>query len=240
MLRITAPLLGSLAFVSGASSAPIFLTSVDGPEDSVQLTADGRIEARYKADTTNWDLRLENDGTPEVGDNLLNVSNGRGFFENQTFGFELAHDPGVGDVSFRITGPGASSRGLTLTPSPGLSLIQLSAGGSRGDVTLSNVAFNGLGESVTNFPSISAGPSGPTWDETILYLGDDADLLSGDWTLTGDVAFGSFTRSNPSEGMKMNVKLLGAIPSPGASVAMGVLCGAACLRRGRRRRPIVN
>jgi hypothetical protein len=114
-----------------------------------------------------------------------------------------------------------------------LNTIQIFTVGSRGSVTLTDVAFTGLGMDVTTFPDVSTDPGGPTFEETFLFFGDTFDLLTGDWSLSGKLAFGTFTNTNPSEGSKITVKLRNAeIPTPGAAGLLAI-AGLAGARRRR-------
>ncbi|MEO1129164.1 MAG: hypothetical protein AAFX05_05565 [Planctomycetota bacterium] len=220
------------AGTSVAGAAPIF-TSIGKPGDALQFENDTRVEARYIVHTSNWDMRLENDGSPSPGDNTRNVSNSRAFFENQSFDFELSYAQLSNELSFTVS-KGGTDYALDYTPAGfgNANVLQLATSGSRGPVSLSDVEFVGLGETVDMFPNIDTQPGGPTFAETFLYFGDDFDLLAGDWSLSGTLSFGSFTHSNPKEGTKLTLKVREAIPAPaGATLA----CVAACVLLRRRR-----
>lgn len=237
MIRV---LSASAAFaVTGvAFGAPVFYPQLGG--DSVlQPRDETRIEARFRADATNWDTRLEYDSFPENGDLTGAVGNNKSFFENQGFGFELSYDHVAQEITWTIAGRLPSTAVLNSLTQPTdtlgqLNTLQIFTTGSRGEVMLSDVQFIGLGMDVLAFPDVNSQPLGPTFSETFLFFGDTFNLLSGDWTLSGTLNFGAFTsHSNPSEGAKVTVKLRNAeIPAPGAIVLAG-MAGAAAMRRRR-------
>jgi len=113
--------------------------------------------------------------------------------------------------------------------------IQIFTNGGRGSVSLANLALTAPGVSLSDgdFPELDTAPGGPTFVETFLFLGNNYDLLSGDFSLSGDLTFGAFTRNNPSEGSKITIKLRnGFIPAPGAAATLA-LAGLAAARRRR-------
>jgi hypothetical protein len=224
--------------VQGAVAAPSFYSQLGGAS-VLQPRDETRIEARYRTDVTNWDTRLEYDSFPMDGDLTGAVSNSRAFFENNAFGFELAYDHSDETVTWTISGPSPATGVLNALTQPTdtmgqLNTLQIFTVGSRAPVSLTDVAFEGLGMDVVVFPNLDTDPGGPTFLETFLFFGNGFDLLSGDWTLRGTIGFGGFTNANPSEGAKITVKLRNAeIPGPGA---MGVVSGlGVCVARRRRR-----
>ncbi len=237
MIRSLSALTG-LAVSGVALGAPVFYPQLGG--DSVLQPRDAsRIEARFRADTTNWDTRLEYDSLPENGDLTGSVGNNKSFFENQGFGFEMSYDHVAQEITWTITGRLPSTAVLNSLTQPTdtlgqLNTLQIFTTGSRGEVTLSDVEFIGLGMDVLAFPDVNTEPLGPTFSETFLFFGDTFNLLSGDWTLSGTLNFGNFTSSsNPSEGAKVTVKLRNAeIPAPGAMALMGI-AGVVAVRRRR-------
>ena len=231
MFRITTAC--ALALASSAVAAPVFTTS-----DQLTPNSGDRIEARFRADTTNWDTRLEFDSFPNNGDTTGNVANSRSNLEGGTFAFDLSFDSTTAAVSFTITRPDTTTSVLTQAVSgfDQLNSIQLFTSGSRGSVTMTALDFTGLGMDTNAFPNIDSQPNalgGPQFAETWLHFGNTFDLLSGDWSLTGNVHFDDFTRNNPSEGAKMTVKLRDTtIPAP-ASLALLGTAGLAATRRRR-------
>ncbi|MEM6749677.1 MAG: PEP-CTERM sorting domain-containing protein [Planctomycetota bacterium] len=226
----------TLGYAAPASASGVFFDTLGGASD-LQPVNDNRIESRLRVDRNNWDTRLEVDSFPNAGDNTANVSNNLADFENETFGFDLSFDFATGEVTWVITDDQNSTTPLVL-PTAGfgdLNTIQLFTVGSRGSVTLTDVTFDGLGKLIDTFPNVDTNPVSPTFEETFLFFGNGFDLLAGDWSLTGDITFGTFTHSNPSEGSKITVKLREAvlIPEPASLGLLGV--GAAALA-GRRRR----
>lgn len=217
-----------------AVAAPEFYSSLGG--DSVlQPRDDTKIQARFRVDVTNWDTRLEFDGDPNNGDVTGNVSNNLNFYETTLFGFELAYDSGNDEATWTISGPSGILDSLTqpTTDLSFLNTIQVATSGSRGDVTVTNLAFTGLGMDVNSWPDVDTNPGGPTFAETFLFFGDGFNLLGGgDWTVTGNVDFASFTRNNPSEGTKVTVELRNAeIPAPGATAIIALGAIGLCRRR---------
>ena len=230
--------LGAVVVSASAQGAPTFYSALGGAS-VLQPRDDTRIEARYRADVTNWDTRLEYDSFPMNGDLTGAVSNSRAFFEDDAFGFELAYDHDAQTVTWTISGPAPATGVLNALTQPTdmmgqLNTIQIFTVGSRSPVSLTDVAFVGLGMDVLSFPNLDTNPGGPTFKETFLFFGDSFDLLTGDWTLSGRLAFGTFTQNNPSEGAKITVKLRNAeIPSAGAGAVLGMGCVVAGLRRRR-------
>lgn len=222
----------ALAIAGSAVAAPVFTTA-----DQLTPNSDDRIEARFRADANNWDTRLEFDSFPDNGDTTGNVANNRANLEGSTFGFDLAFDSTTSVVSFTITRPDTTTSVLTQTISgfDQLNTIQLFTSGSRGSVTMTALDFAGLGMDTNAFPNINTKPTtlgGPTFAETWLHFGNSFDLLSGDWSLSGNVLFDDFTRNNPSEGVKMTVKLRDTtIPAPGALALLGLGTLGATRRR---------
>ncbi|HBS29269.1 MAG TPA: hypothetical protein DEB06_07415 [Phycisphaerales bacterium] len=227
------------ACAGAAQGAPVFFSELGGGS-ILQPRNNRRIEARYRADTTNWDTRLEFDSLPEVGDVTGAVSNSKAFFENDEFGFKLNYDHALQQVTWTITGPSPAVGVLNSLTQPTdtmgqMNTLHLFTVGTRGSVTLTDVAFMGLGMDVNAFPDLNTAPApAVTFKETYLIFGNDFNLLSGDWMLTGKIAFGTFTNNNPSEGAKITVKLRNAeIPAP---TALGVFAAAALFGARRRRR----
>lgn len=225
---------------AGMASAPAMATSItffnaaDG--QPLAYTSTDRVEARFKADTTNWNMRLSDAPQPFAGDNLLNTGNGIGTYEGRSFGFSLAFDSVAKELSWTITNDGGNASVLTydasgsgMTPN----LIQIATSGSRGLVQLDSVGFAAPGESNASVPSLSANPSGPTYAETFAFFGNDADLFGGDWNLTGAVTFDSFTHNNPNEGVKLSMSLRAAevVPAPATVLALLPVAGLAMRRR---------
>lgn len=227
---------GLCAVVGAAHAQFVFFPSLaSNPEFS--FVDDTRVEARFRADTTNWDSRLEFDSFPNNGEALAGVGNGASFFENQSFGFELAYSSASQEIEWRITAPGGAVTTLAqdLSSFGQVNTIQIFTNGGRGSVSLSNLLFSSPSLTINDadFPDIDTDPGGPVFAETFLFLGNATDLLGEDFSLSGDLAFGTFTRSNPSEGSKITVKLRnGFIPAPGAVATLAV-AGLAASRRRR-------
>ncbi len=101
-------------------------------------------------------------------------------------------------------------------------------------MSLSSLEFTGLGMNFTGFPDLDTAPSpAKTFEETFLFFGMDL-LSNGDWSLTGDLTFGSLS-GNPSEGSKITVKLRDAsvLPEPGALLLAAAAAMAALAVRRR-------
>lgn len=228
----------ALAATAGiATAAPTVYETLDGSGPLVSRD-DTRIEARLKADYTNWDSRLEVSSFPVAGDNQGHLGNGRAFFEGRTFAFDLSYAQATGLVTWTITRPDASTSSLSLaaTGFDTLNTIQLFTVGTRGNVDISDLAFTGLGMDVDlSSLNFNSSPS-DTFNETFLHFGNDFDLLSGDWSLTGRLTFSNLTTSNPNENAKLTVKLRNAVdptvPAP-AGAGLLALAGLAAARRRR-------
>lgn len=216
-----------------ALGSPIVFSTLGGASD-LQPNDDTRIEARFRADTTNWDSRLEFDSYPNNGDTTGHVGNGTSFFENKTFGFELAYADATDTATWTITAPSGAQSTLTQVVSgfDQLNTLHIFTSGSRGSVSLTNMVFDGLSMNFTGFPDLDTAPSpAVTFKETFLYFG--TDLLSADWSLSGDLSFGTFTKSNPSEGSKITIKLRDAyvVPEPTSLLMLGLGAGLLAARR---------
>ncbi|GAB4549137.1 MAG: hypothetical protein Tsb0013_10140 [Phycisphaerales bacterium] len=207
-------------------------------EELVEVTG-AQFEARFKADRFNWDSRLEYDGFPTTTDNTANVSNNLNDLGTRTYSFSLQHDATAGMVTWSITDT-TSMAVTTLTLATDANAvantIKIFTNGSRGETDVSNLAFNGLGESLVDadFPNLDTSPGTIVFEETLMFFGNAADLYSADWTLSGDIAFRNFTNNNPNEGNKVTVKVQQSelIPTPGAA-ALLTFAGLAGVRRRR-------
>lgn len=222
---------------AAAVAGPLFSSSVGQPGDVIQPLSPDVLEARFRADTTNWDMRLENNGSPAPGENQLNLANGLGAFRDRTFDFSLSYSSELDRVAWTVS----RSSGLTgslffdAAELASFNTVKFATGASRSSATVSDLSFSGLGHSLDAWPSLSASSSGNSYAETYLFFGNSADLFAGDWTLSGKVRFGDFTHNNPSEGAKVTLKLYQAaeIPSPGGIAALGLAAGF-CMARRRR------
>lgn len=221
---------------AAAAATPTFYADAGDQGDLLQFANGNRIESRLRADTGNWDSRLEFDSFPDNGDLTDQISNNINTFQNQTFSFELSFDFAAQQVAWTITDPGSTDHTLVQNVAGfgNVNIIQLFTVGSRGEVDVENLEFNGLGLSVNAFPDIDTNPVSPRFSETFLFFGDSFDLLTGDWSLTGDLTFGTFTDNNPSEGSKITIKLREGflIPAPTAAAPLA-LAGLLATRRRR-------
>jgi len=226
---------GVFVCVSLAAGAPVLAGPVflDPDAQPVNRSSDEVVEARFRADTTNWDVRLESSSFPVVGDNQGNVRNGGAAFRNSRFGVELAFDSDSSRLTWTVDDGGDRTELPLLagTGSGGFNAIQMFVSGSRAPVTFADIAFDGFGETISREEDLVGG-----WDEAFLVLGDGRTLFDESWTLSGTVAFGDYSHWNPSEGAKLNIKLIATnavvIPGPGV-VAVGA-AGLAVLARRRR------
>lgn len=224
-------------FAAPALGAPIFLDSVGQPGDAVQFTGSDVLEARFRVDTTNWDLRLENNGSPVAGDNQANLTNGLGAFRNRSFGFVLSYSEALDLVEWTVARDKGFSGSLFFDAEEfsSLNTIQFATSGSRGTATVDDLVFSGFGLTEDAWPELSASPSGPTTAQTNLFFGDSSNLLAGDWQLSGRVSFDGFTHKNPSEGAKITARLYQAAEIPSPSGMAGLMLAAGfCLARRRR------
>ena len=230
------------AAIAAAQPSFFFVTNDSSQFDEI---GDDRIEARFRADTTNWNLRLAPDSFPDTSDVLRNAGNGRGAYEFQTFAFTLSYDASLEQMRWETVG-GVTGTDVLEFDTAGMgpfNTFQIFTAGSRGGVDIEGMAFDWLGTpgvEFNAFPSIDTSPSTdtslPTFAETFLLLGNSFDLLSGDWTLSGSLTFGAFTRDNPSEASKLTIKLRNTespfVPTPGTAA----LLAAGGLAAARRRR----
>ncbi len=220
-----------------AFAAPMFLDSVGQPGDGYAYSSADVLEVRLRADTTNWDLRLENNGDPVTGENQGHLLNGRGAFENRAFDFVLTYSAALDRLQWTVARTNGLSGSLEFDTSGlgSFNTIQFASSGSRAKVDVTNLAFSGFDITESAWPSLSTSPDGLTYAQTNLSFGDDANLLSGDWQLSGSVEFDDFTRDNPSEGAKINARLVQVAQIPGpASIAGLVLATGFCVVRRRK------
>jgi hypothetical protein len=227
-----------VAIVAPAALAtPMFVSSVGQPGDALAFTSSDVLEARFRADTTNWNLRLENNGSPASGDNQLNMANGRGFYEGNSFDFVLSYSASLDRFEWALSRNMGKVSSLVFDADEfeSFNTIQFSSSGSRADVTVSDLAFSGLGMTETAWPGLSSSPSGTSFAQTNLFFGNSANLLSDDWQLSGRVGFDNFTQSNPGEGAKITARLYqtAEIPSPSGMAGL-MLAAGFCLARRRR------
>jgi len=227
----------ALVAASSAMAAPTFQNSIGQPGDPFELASAQLLEARFRADTTNWNLRLENSGSPSAGDNQSNLANGIGAFRDRSFDFELSYSVALERVQWVVSRSNGLSGSLVYDASPfdSFNTIQFSTGASRATVTIDDLVFSGLGVTEAAWPNLSASSTGTAFRQTNLVFGEGANLLSEDWSLSGRVSFADFTHNNPSEGARINIRLVQAtvIPSPSGIVSIALAAGW-CLSRRRR------
>ena len=91
---------GLLGGVSEPASSPVFIG--DDPDGLFSKVSPTMLETRFKAATTNWDTRLEEDGSPSPGDLVGHVANGTSSFEGKEFGFSFSYDNAADEVSWSV------------------------------------------------------------------------------------------------------------------------------------------
>ena len=232
----------ALPFVAMATpatfAAPMFVDSIGQPGDPFSYVGNDLIEARFRADTTNWDLRLENNGNPVAGDNQAHLANGRGAFEGRSFDFSLSYNAGLDRLDWSVSRFGGGPSNSLSFDTSGLdsfNTLQFSSSGSRASVDVTNLVFTGFDAAESPWPSLSVSPAGPRFAQNNLFFGNDANLLSSDWQLSGRVALDDFTRNNPSEGSKINARLAQVQQIPGPAGITGLLLATGyCVVRRRR------
>lgn len=229
-MRFTNSLIAAAAAVSFPVHADYITASVPG--DSFEIDSTSTIEARFKADTTNWDLRLATNGTPVPGDNQGHLANGRSNFESRGFDFALTYDAAIDTFQWSVDSETGASRTLSLAGT-GLSeanAFHLFTSGSRASVTVTDLLFTGFGESIADFAEIDTSPTGTTFRQGYLVLPGE-DLTASDWSLTGSLVFDDFTRSNPNEGAKINIRVAHAAVVPAPATALLIVTPLAFRRR---------
>ena len=200
-----------------------------------------RVESRFRADTTNWNLRLEEGSFPVVNEpSQLNTGNGRALYENQTFAIEFRHEFTMDGSRFvwsveRDDGVVSGSVMLDAQSDFAPNSIKIFTNGERGSVSIADLQFEGFGITANGFGNLDVQPNadgGPNFRETVAFFGLGFDLLADEWTLSGLMTFGTFTTSNPSEASKFTVKLQTLIPAPGSAALLAM--GGLVLTRRRR------
>lgn len=226
-----------LIAASSALAAPSFQPSIGQPGDPFALSSAELLEARFRVDTTNWNLRLENNGSPSADDNQSSMANGIGAFRDRSFDFELSYWAAMDRVLWSVSRDAGLSGSLVYDASSfdSFNTIRFSTGAARATVSVDDLVFSGLGMTEGAWPYLSASASGTSFRETSLVFGDGTNLLSEDWSLSGRVSFADFTHNNPSEGARINIRLVQAsvIPSP-SGIASIALAAGWCLMRRRR------
>jgi hypothetical protein len=227
----------ALVAASYALAAPSFQPSIGQPGDPFELASAELLEARFRADTTNWNLRLENNGSPSAGDNQSNLANGIGAFRDRSFDFELSYSAALDRVLWSVSRDAELSGSLVYDASSfdSFNAIQFSTGASRATVTVDDLVFSGLGVTQADWPNLSASSTGTAFRQTNLVFGGGTNLLSEDWSLSGRVSFADFTHDNPSEGARVNIRLVQAsvIPSPSGMASIALAAGWCLIRRRR-------
>ena len=229
--------IAAVAFAGVAGAQPEIIS---GSEiERFAATSSESVQARFKADTTNWDTRIGVSGVTKPAEITGAVANNRTSFENQSFGFELSYSSDVQRYAMVISKPGASPSMVELTEQEvrDINTIRIDATGSRGGIGLTQFYFKSQNHSWAEIPDLAADIKGPTTDSVMLYFGERASLTDGDWVIACTVGFGAFDRSNPGEGVKMTVTMssMAPIPQP-ASVALFAVAGMCGVRRVGRKR----
>lgn len=232
----------ALPFVALATPAtfagPMFNDSIGQPGDQLTRTTSDVLEAQFRADTSDWTLRLENSLINGPNQNTINTSNSLKSFSEKSFDFGLTYLASLDRFEWVVgESRGGSARLFFSAPEfDSFNTIQFAASGTRAEVAVTDLLFSGFDESIDAWPSLSASPSGLSLTQTNLFFGDSANLLtSGDWKLTGRVGFGDLTEDNPSDGAAIAIRLYqtAAIPSPSGMAGL-VLAAGFCMVRRRR------
>lgn len=216
---------------AAAAQVPVQFPSL---EDAKLIdAATGQVEARLRADTTNWDMRLGFDGTPKPTDATANLLNGRGAFADSTFNFSIEYASIESVYAFSVTGPEGKGQSIKAQANDveTINAIRFSTSGSSGKVSLWDVAMKGGGFAWSGMRELTSGPGGDASNQSLLYFGDGIDLTSTDWVIAGNVSFGELSSFNPSEGAKMTISLFNAVPSPASTGLVGVSALIAVRRR---------
>ncbi|MFB3430634.1 MAG: hypothetical protein ABL309_06925 [Phycisphaerales bacterium] len=225
-----------IALASPATiAAPMFLDSVGQPGDGYAFSGADALEARFRADTRNWDLRLENNSDPAAGGTHTNLHNGRRAFQNREFDFVLSYSAALDRLQWTVTRSRGKSRTIDFDTFglDSFNTIQFESSGVRASVDVANLVFSGFGADHSAWPSLSTSPDSGTFAQTSLYFGDDADLLAGDWELSGRVGFGDFTHRNPSDDARIGARLVqvSQIPGPASIAGLMIATGLCIVRR---------
>lgn len=213
------------------AQAPIVIDSLE--KAGLIETGTGRVEARFRADATNWDMRLAFDGTPKPTDTTANVLDGRGAFADSTFGFTLEYAADESVYAFQVTRPDGRVQAIKAEANgvDAINAIMFATTGSRGKVSLWDVVMKGPGFYWSGMNDLTSSPWAVTRSDAILYFGDRFDLTSTDWFVAGNLSFGAFSTPNPSEGAKVTINLFNAIPAPASGCLVGMASGLVLIRR---------
>lgn len=202
--------------------------------------------ARFRIDSTNWDMRLANTSNPAVGDATKNISNNAAQLAG-SWAFALSFHAASGDMTFSLTDlDGSSNLGshsLTINRAGvAFNQIQLAAVAEtmKGSfLTFGALAFSGAalvdGASIDLDLAMNSGDS----FKNAYLVASGVDLAAIDWELSGvfDIAKGTSTsQERPAFNLyvqQSDAVVAPAIPAPLAG-AMG-LAGLGALGARRRR-----
>jgi len=220
----------------------LVLDSQDADSELTEIS-DDRIDARFRADIRNWDTRLEDSSNPAAGDTTGNVGRHLSHFDGVTFDVSLSYTVDTNTIEWLISpqSGGGQTSALQFMPDEGafFNTFQIYTKGSRGVTILENLQYNG--SPVADFSSLEASPSpGVTFRQAFLFVGNTTNLLSSDFMLTGELTYTpgveAFTKSNPSDGVGLTIKLRptlrqgGEVPEP-TSLALLTVGSMALMRR---------
>lgn len=208
--------------ITGAATADVLVDPAN-----LVVSAGSGMEARFKADITNWDSLLSDNSSSSGGLTTGQISNSRADFENKIFAFDLTYNADISLFTWSIMQPDGTTNALTqaLTSTDPFNTIGLSTSGSAGTTSLTNLSFTGMDETLTNsdFSNIDTGPRTSTFAESFLFFGNAADITAQDWTLSGNISFEQFNLDNPSERNKITIQIRqAAVPAPTTFAIIGI------------------
>jgi len=235
-----------LPAVASAGSVQVF-SSLGDLQAVTQSTSGTLASARLKTDLTNWDMRLDADSDPNPGDDTANLTNNRGVFNTALFNFEMSYDATSKELTWSVSDdnlqtPAFAAKTLTLDFSAvgSVNTIQLTSsarpnGGNTPVMDIEGLSFvsGSMNLGPGDLPDMDAAYNGSQFFDRFLFFGNGANLLSGDWMLSGTADFGGLVDANPNERLKFEVRLsdTAVVPTPAAAWAGLALLGGLLGRR---------
>ena len=245
-MRLTTLAIAGVAVASLTVHAQAGSVVANPTLSSGSLSGTTVANARFRIDSTNWDMRLANTTSPAVGDATKNISNNASQLAG-SWAFELAFNAASGAMTFSLTDLDQSgnlgSHSLTINRA-GVAFNQIQIASVAETMKGSYLTFGAMtfsGASLVNGASIDLDlvmNSGDTFKNAYL-VASGVDLAASDWALSGvfDIAKGTST-SQERPAFNIYVQQSDAVVTPviPAPLAGGMGLAGLCAIGARRRR----